>query len=199
MIRVAMPSVPSDPTITPSRSGPSGSSAFPPSSTISPSGRTSVSPVTWWRRESVLETVRAACVLGDVAADRADLLARRIRCVEEAVRGDGARDVEVRHARLDDDALALEVDLDDPVHPRERDDDSACHRCGASGEAGAGSACNEWHALPVTRPKDRLDVLGRSGKNDELGDSAVPGEPVAFVYAELLRLGDDLGGAERRP
>ena len=115
------------------------------------------------------------------------------------MRGDGARDVEVRNARLDDDALALEVDLEDPVHPRERHDDAARHRCGAARETGAGTACDERHALPVTRAKHRLDVLGRSGKDDELGDGAVPGEPVALVDAELLRLGDDVGGAERLP
>ena len=39
--------------------------------------------------EAVLEAVRAAGVLGDVAADRADLLARRIGRVVEAVRRDG--------------------------------------------------------------------------------------------------------------
>ena len=115
------------------------------------------------------------------------------------MRGDGTRDVEVRHARLDDDALALEVDLEDPVHPRERDDDAACHRRGAAGEAGAGAARDERHALPVTRAKHGLHVLGRAGKDDELGDGAVPGEPVALVDAELLRLGDDVRGAERRP
>ena len=41
-------------------------------------------------REAVLEAVRAARVLGDVAADRADLLARRVGRVEEAVAGDRA-------------------------------------------------------------------------------------------------------------
>ena len=199
MIRVAMPSVPSDPTITPSRSGPSGIERLPAELDDLAVRQDECQPGHVVGRESVLETVRAACVLGDVAADRADLLARRIRCVEEAVRGDGARDVEVRNARLDDDALALEVDLEDPIHPRERDDDSACHRCGPARKTGAGPACDEWHALPVTRAKHRLDVLGRSGKNDELGDGAVPGEPVALVDAELLRLGDDVGGAERRP
>ena len=63
--------------------------------------------------EPVLEAVRAAGVLGDVAADRADLLAGGVGRVEEAVRRDRAGDVEVRDARLDDDALALEVDLED--------------------------------------------------------------------------------------
>ena len=47
VISVAMPSVPSEPTNAPSRSGPSGSSALPPSSTTSPSGSTTVRPVTW--------------------------------------------------------------------------------------------------------------------------------------------------------
>ena len=65
--------------------------------------------------EPVLQAVRAAGVLGDVAADRAHLLARGVGGVEVAVRRDRAGDVEVRDTRLDDDALALEVDLEDPV------------------------------------------------------------------------------------
>ena len=48
VISVAIPSVPSEPTKAPSRSGPSGSRALPPSPTTSPSGRTTVSPVTWF-------------------------------------------------------------------------------------------------------------------------------------------------------
>jgi hypothetical protein len=61
----------------------------------------------------------SAGVLGDVAADRAHLLRRRIGCVEPAVGLDRACHVEVRDARLDDDALALEIDLEDAVQPRE--------------------------------------------------------------------------------
>ena len=52
-------------------------------------------------REAVLEAVGAARVLGHVAADRADLLARGVGRVEEAVGGDGPRHVEVGDARLD--------------------------------------------------------------------------------------------------
>ena len=44
----AIPSVPSEPITTPSRSGPSSPSiALPPSSSSSPSGRTTFAPVTW--------------------------------------------------------------------------------------------------------------------------------------------------------
>ena len=45
-IRVATPSVPSEPTKAPSRSGPGGSTSLPPSRTSSPSGSTSSRPVT---------------------------------------------------------------------------------------------------------------------------------------------------------
>ena len=74
--------------------------------------------------EAVLEAVRAARVLGDVAADRADLLARRVRRVVETLRRHGLGHLEVGHARLDDDALRVEIDLEDAVHPRERDHDA---------------------------------------------------------------------------
>ena len=47
MISVAIPSVPSEPTNAPSRSGPGDSRAKPPSRTTSPSGSTATRPVTW--------------------------------------------------------------------------------------------------------------------------------------------------------
>jgi glycolate oxidase len=61
-------------------------------------------------REAVLEAVRAAGVLRDVAADRAHLLRRRVGRVVEAGVGDRARDVEVGDPRLDDDLAALDVE-----------------------------------------------------------------------------------------
>ena len=47
MISVAIPSVPSEPTNAPSRSGPGDSNEAPPRRTSSPSGSTTASPVTW--------------------------------------------------------------------------------------------------------------------------------------------------------
>jgi hypothetical protein len=46
VMRVAIPSVPSDPTKAPTRSSPGRSSSAPPSVTTSPSGSTTSSPVT---------------------------------------------------------------------------------------------------------------------------------------------------------
>ena len=78
-------------------------------------------------REAVLQAVCAAGVLGHVAADRADLLAGRIRRVEVAVRRNRAGDLEVRDARLHNHAATVEIDLEDAAHPRDRDDDPTGH------------------------------------------------------------------------
>ena len=74
-------------------------------------------------REAVLEAVRPARVLGDVAADRADDLARGVGGIEMSG-GDGARDRQVGHPGLDDDAGVVEVDRQDPAQPREDDQDA---------------------------------------------------------------------------
>ena len=70
---------------------------------------------------------------------------------------------------------------------------------GASGETCAGTARDERNALSVARSKHRLDVLGRSRKDDELGDRAMSCESVALVDPKLLRFADDVRGAEGLP
>ena len=142
--------------------------------------------------EAVLEAVRAAGVLGDVASDRADLLRGRIRRVVEAVGRDRARDVEVRDAGLDDDLPALDVDLEDARQARERDDDPFGHRQRAAGETGAGAAGDERDPLLVAQPDDRLHLRGAARERDESRDDAVTGQAVALVRPQLLRLADRL-------
>ena len=51
------------------------------------------------RRRAVLQRMRTARVLGDVAADRAGVLARGIRRIEESVRRDGPRERRVERRR----------------------------------------------------------------------------------------------------
>ena len=181
----AIPSVPSEPTTTPSRSGPSSPSiALPPSSSSSPSGQHDLRAGDVVDREAVLEAVRAARVLRDVAADRADLLARRVGGVEVAVGGDGARHVEVRDARLDDDALALEVDLEDPAHPGDGDDDPVRDGERAAGEAGAGAARDERDPVARAEPEHGLHLVRRAREHDARGLRAPAGEAVAVVGRE---------------
>ena len=84
--------------------------------------------------EAVLEAVRAAGVFGDVAADGADALRGRVGRIVVAVGRDALCDLEVDHAglRRPHDCV-VEVNLEDPPHPREPDDDAAAHRQRAAG------------------------------------------------------------------
>src|SRR5205085_4400687 len=66
----------------------------------------------------VLQAVYAARVLRDVAADGAAPLARRVRDVVQPVPCNGARDLRVDHARLDDGNSVLNINLEHAAHPR---------------------------------------------------------------------------------
>ena len=101
--------------------------------------------------EAVLQAVRAAGVLGDVAADRADLLARRIRRVVVAERRDPFGDLEIGDAGLDRHPLVRDVDVEDAVEARQRDHEAAGDRQRAAGQPGAVAARDERHAGAARR------------------------------------------------
>ena len=138
------------------------------------------------RGDAVLQGVRAARVVGDVAADRARLLARGIGRVVVAARADLPREVQVDEPGLDDGQLVLVVDLEHPVHPHHRDHDAALGRQAPAREPGARAAGDERKVLAVRELHDRRDVLGRRRKDDEVGERAEQGQPVGFVHHQLV-------------
>ena len=99
-----------------------------PMCTSSPSGSTASTAEHVVHGEAVLQAVRAAGVLGDVAADRADLLARGIGRVVVTERRHLPGDLEVGHAGFDGHAAVGDVDVEHAIQPRQRDDDAAGHR-----------------------------------------------------------------------
>ena len=144
--------------------------------------------------EAVLEAVRAARVLGDVAADRAHLLRRRIGRVVEAVGGDRARDVEVRDAGLDDDLACVEVDRRGcgraaPARSRSRPRPAAR----PPERPVPGAARDERDAGVVAGAHDRLHLGRRAPAARRARGHAPAGQPVALVGAQLLGLADHLG------
>ena len=155
---VTTASVPSEPTSRPSRSGPGVSASAPPSVHELAVGQHRFDAEHVMHGEAVLQAVRAAGVLGDVAADRADLLARRIGRVVVAERRDLPGDLEVGDARLDRHALVRDVDVEHAVQPRQRDDEAARDRQRAAGQAGAVAARDERHARARAQPHDRLHL-----------------------------------------
>ena len=102
-------------------------------------------------RHAVGEAVRPAGVLGDVAADGAGALARRVGRVVEAVLGDRLAQVEVDHARLDQRRPVLDVDLEDALHARHRDEHAADRRDGAAAEPGTGAARHHRQVVLAAR------------------------------------------------
>ena len=95
------------------------------------------------QRHAVLQAVRPAAVLRDVAADRARGLARRIRRVVQAVRAGRARERHVHCAGLDDREPVQRIDAQDVVEAIEPDHHGVAARERARRESGARAARDE--------------------------------------------------------
>ena len=147
-------------------------------------------------RHAVGEAVRTARVRGDVAADRARLLARRIGREVETEVGDGAAEVEVQDTRLDPRDASVGVDRQDPVHLRRDDHDRVVERHRPAGESRARPAGDERATVLHRGAHARLHLLGRER---EAHDDGAAGETDASrpYERELERLGAHPVGGER--
>jgi hypothetical protein len=129
----------------------------------------------------------ATCVFGDVAADGGRFLARGIGSEIEASVFDGAGDVEIHHAWLDDGALIFEVEFEDAIHAREDEHEPARASERATGEAGAGAATENWHVV-------------LRGETDDFGDFGCCGREcnevgAAFFDGTVVLVEDEVFGA----
>ena len=140
--------------------------------------------------EAVLEAVRAARVLGHVAADGAHRLRRRIGRVIVAGGADGAADVEVDDARLDANEAVLEIDLEDSLHPRGRDDDASLDGQRAARKAGARPARHDGQPVFPGDLQYGGDLFGRPGQRDEPRGDPEAHERIALVRTELRGVHD---------
>ena len=121
------------------------------------------------------QAVRSTGVVGHVAADRARLLAARIRGEVQPVLGNGPREVEVEDARLDPRPARRRVDGEDAVHLRRRDHDGPLRRHGAAGEPGPRAAGDERHAVVARRgPRTPGRRACRSGKQTAIAAPSIP-------------------------
>ena len=127
------------------------------------------------RRDAVGEAVGPARVLGDVAADGAGLLARRVGDVHQAVLGDALADVQVDDAGLDDGAAVHRIDFEDTVHAGGDEEDAPLDGDRAAAEARPGAARDEGDAVVVGQPDDAGHLLGGRGEHDGLGEPPVDG------------------------
>ena len=149
--------------------------------------------------EAVLEAMRAAGVLGDVAADRAHLLARRIRRVVVAERRDPPGDVEIGDARLHRHPLVRDVDIEDAVEAGQGDHEPAGDRQRAARQTGAVAARDERDPGPRAEPHDRLHFRRGRGQHDRRRRFAQMGQRVALVGQQLERILEDVRVADNPP
>ena len=148
--------------------------------------------------DAVFQAVDAARVLGDVAADGAGDLARRVGRVVEAGVPDRLGDGEVGDARLDHGAAVSVIDVEDAVELRHAEHDAVGKRQRAPREPGAGAPRHHLDAALPARPEDARDLAGGAGQDDHHGKLTVGGEAVAFVGVQRVLVDDHrLGGQER--
>ena len=138
--------------------------------------------------EAVLETVGAAGVLGDVTADGAHLLARRIGRVVVAVRRDSLRDLEVRHARLDGHATVRDIDLEHAIEARERDHDAILGRQRAARQPCPVAARDKRDAGTMADAHHGLHLGGRRWQDHGRRQASQVRQGIALIGQQLQRL-----------
>ncbi len=141
------------------------------------------------------EGVWAAGVFSDVAADGGGFLAGGIGGEIEASVFDGAGDVEIDDAGLDDGALVFEIEFEDAIHAGEDEHESAGASERAAGEACACAAAEDGDVVLVCQVDDLGDFGGGGGESDEVGAAFFDGA-VVFVEDEVFGAGEDGGFAE---
>ena len=149
-------------------------------------------------REAVLQAVRTARVLRDVAADRADDLAGRVGSEVQVVRGRPRRRCRAlvtpgwTTARW-----FCDVDGQDRAHPGQPDDDPVGDGQRTAGQARPRTAGDERDPFAGADPHDRRDLLRGRRQHHQRRNHAVTGQPVAFIGAKLRRFGDDAACADQ--
>ncbi len=149
-------------------------------------------------RDPVLERVRTAGILGDVAADRARILTGRIGRVLETRRSHHATHLGVHHPGLRDQATVLEVDRSNGPHAARADDERRRGREAAARESRTGAARDERDAGAPGRAHDARHLVGRARQDDQLRDGTLDRVAVAFIDRERRAGGDDGVGSDDR-
>ena len=118
--------------------------------------------------DAIGQRVRTTGVFGDVAADGAGFLAGGIGSKIEAGVLDGASDIEIHDAGLDNSAGILEIELEDTVHPGKHDHDAAAARECAAREACSRAAADNGHVVLGRELDDARDIFRGVGEHDEV-------------------------------
>ena len=137
--------------------------------------------------EAVLEAVHAAGVFGDVAADRAGNLARRVGCVVEPVRGRGFGNRQIAHTRLHSRRTRVSIDFQDAVELGHGQQYAVGVRQRAARQPGARATRHHRHLQRVARLQHLRHLRLSFGQDHDQRQLAVERQTVAFVWPRILR------------
>ena len=143
----------------------------------------------------VFEGMGTAGVLCHIAADRAGLLAGRIRRVIVPLGRHGLGDPEIDDARLDDRPLVVEIDFQDAIELRQGDHHAALDRQGPAAQAGPSPTGDKGDLCLIGKADDFRHLRCRGGKDHHLWHGLEHGEPIALIDELFFWLGQDIGGS----
>ncbi len=146
--------------------------------------------------DAVGQRVRATGIFGDIAADGAGFLAGGIGGKIETSVFDGARDVEIHDAGLDNGAGVFEIELEDTVHSREHDHDAAAARERAARKTRSRAAADNGHVVFRCELDDARDVFRGVRKHDQVR-ARLFDRAVVLVEDQVLDFMEDIRRAEQ--
>ncbi len=192
---VTIPSSPSEPTMRPSKIVAAAVEVLAAEPNDVAVGRYELDAEHVVRREAVLQAMHPARILGDVAADRARDLARRIGRVVEAFGRDCVADREVRDAGLRDDAAVRVVDVEYSIELTEAHDDCVGRGYRTARQRSARAARHDLHALARGVAQDRGDFGRRLRQRDGQRPLPVRRQRIGLVSREPDVVVDDVAFA----
>ncbi len=139
------------------------------------------------RRHTISQRVRPAGILGDIAADRASLLARRIGREMQPKMLNGKAQIRIHQAGLHTRALIFRIHFENAIHSRERSDDPAAPRDRTAGEPSAGASAHQRRFVLLGQPHDPDHVRRRARKHDAIRPRHLD-RPIVFVEQQIFRL-----------
>ena len=119
--------------------------------------------------DAVFEAMHPAGVFGNIAADGAGDLRRRIWCVVEARVLHRLRDRKIGHAGLDHGDAIVEIDRADAIEFGHAEKDAVAERQRAARQRGPGPPRHDLDAFAMTVTEHGRNLLGRFRKHDHPG------------------------------
>jgi len=138
--------------------------------------------------DAIFQTVRAAGIHTDIAADGAGKLRAGVGCIKETLRACGIGDGEIGDARLYPRRAIVKIKLKDRTHFRQADHHGVFLRDSAAGKRGACPARHDRNAGAMAICHDSRRLLRRSRQSDGERQTAIGNESIGLERHEFAGL-----------